>query len=261
MELEAYRAFTAALLAAVEGRPGVIGLVALGSMAEEPILPDRWSDHDFFLVTEPGAQEPFRTGQSWLPDAAGIVLAFRETAHGVKVLYRSGHLLELAVFDLAELHLARVNRYRVLLDRGGVADHMRAVRATTARWTEESAPADAFLLGQLLAALLVGAGRWRRGERLAGIHLVNDVAAGHLVRLLRRHLPPDAPLLDDLDPLRRFEAASPRLGAELAAALLLPADRAAAALLGLAERELGARVTAFPAGAFATVTAWLSAGR
>jgi len=59
----------------------------------------------------------------------------RETAHGLKVLYDDGHLLEFAVFDEAELPLARVNDYRVLLDRAHLeADlkHLRTKSATEA---------------------------------------------------------------------------------------------------------------------------------
>ncbi len=68
MDLKQYRTFTATLTEtlAVDGR--VVGLIALGSMAEQDYPPDRWSDHDFFVITEPGAQEAFRADLSWLPD-------------------------------------------------------------------------------------------------------------------------------------------------------------------------------------------------
>src|SRR5439155_1580337 len=105
----------------------VLGLVALGSMSGEP-PPDQWSDHDFFVISRPGEQERMRTELSWLPDGEEIVLAYRETAHGVKVLYRDAHLLEFAVFDPEEMSVARINRFRVLLDRGGVAERTRALR-------------------------------------------------------------------------------------------------------------------------------------
>jgi hypothetical protein len=56
-------------------------------MARRDYEPDRWSDHDFFVITTPGEQEAFRADPSWLPDRERIVLSYRETPHGVKALY------------------------------------------------------------------------------------------------------------------------------------------------------------------------------
>src|SRR5437660_8165424 len=125
MERTAYDRFSERLHQRLAADERVLGLVALGSMSGEP-LPDEWSDHDFFVITRPGEQERMRTDLSWLPDAEAIAFSYRETAHGLKVFYSSAHLLEFAVFDFAELQLARVNRYRTLLDRGGVEERMRA---------------------------------------------------------------------------------------------------------------------------------------
>src|SRR5256885_11336360 len=131
MERTAYDRFSERLHQRLAADERVLGLVALGSMSGEP-PPDQWSDHDCFVIGRPGEQERMRTELSWLPDGEEIVLAYRETAHGVKVLYRDAHLLEFAVFDPEEMSVARVNRFRVLLDRGGVAERMRALREGTA---------------------------------------------------------------------------------------------------------------------------------
>jgi hypothetical protein len=218
MELDAYRAWTRELVRALEADGRVRGLVALGSMAERDPLPDAFSDHDFFVVVEAGTQEAFRRDLSWLPRAGDIALAFRETAHGMKVVYDSGHLLEFAVFDADELYLARVNRYRVLLDRGDVARRLEEIATRTSREAEQTAPDDAWLLGQLLTQVLVGAGRHARGEVLSGRSRVAD-AVRLLCILLARHVrAPQAGLLDGLDPLRRVERVYPALGGELARA-------------------------------------------
>src|SRR5215468_6331939 len=78
MTPEAHAAFAAALLKRLEADPDVLGLVFLGSSSGEPPAPDAFSDHDLFVVTRPGAQERFRTDLSWLPNAADLVLSFRE---------------------------------------------------------------------------------------------------------------------------------------------------------------------------------------
>ena len=228
MRRDDYDRFTQELSDRLEGDPRVLGLVALGSMSGTPPPPDEWSDHDFFVVTRPDEQERMRNDLSWLPRAREIVLAVRETAHGVKALYRDAHLIEFAVFDAGELHLARVNRYRILFDRADVERRMRTVREATDR---EIRPPDAgWLCGQILTGLLIGATRYRRGERLSGRARVQE-AARHLVQLLSRHGSPDS-----LDPLRRFEQANPVAAAELDAALALPLPAAAIRILALARK-------------------------
>lgn len=239
MNREEYRKFTLDLQTRLKQDPRVLGLVAVGSMSERDYLPDQWSDHDFFVVVSSGSQEPFRTDLSWLPNPGSIVFHFRETAHGLKVLYRSGHLLEFAVFDPNELHLAKVNRYRVLLDRDSVENHMQQVVLETRRRDEASGSDDLFHFGQFLSNILVGFGRYQRGEKLSGQQFVKNSAFRHLTILLTRHLPSaDKSVLDNFDPFRRIEIAYPKIARELNEFCNLDVPAAALGLLLLADREL-----------------------
>lgn len=239
MELPEYRRFTRELRLRLEADPRVLGLVVVGSTAERDYAPDRWSDHDFFVVVAPGAQESFRSDLRWLPGSEEIAFSFRETAHGVKVVLRDGHLLEFAVFDPGELSLARVNRYRVVFDRERIAERIERVAQATRSSPDLVVPGDDWLTGQFLALLLVGVGRHHRGERLSGRQLVASNAVSHLVRLFTKHVAsPSAALLDGLDPLRRFELAYPALGARLSALQIMETPAAARALLDLAVAEL-----------------------
>jgi hypothetical protein len=261
MDPRAYAQFTERLVERLRADPDVLGVVALGSMTGLPPGPDRFSDHDFFVVTRPGAQERLRAERGWLPAADRLVLWHRETAHGVKAVWDDGHLAELAVFDPEELALARVNRYRVLLDRADVAARMESVR----RATEEAAPRldGRFEAGQLLCALLVGGLRAARGERLSAGQFVRSYAAGHFLRLLREAVPP-APgaTLDDLDPFRRAERAWPEQARALDVALAQPPLEAALALLGLADETFRAlEDVPWPAAAAAAIREVLSAQR
>lgn len=241
MTPERFHDFTHRVADRAAAEPDVLGLVALGSTSGEPPGPDAWSDHDLFLVTRAGAQERFRGDPGWLPEAGRIVLWHRETPHGLKAVWDDGHLAEVAVFDLEELALARVNRYRVLLDRADVAERMGGVRAATRDRAAAEAPDPRWLGGQLLGALLVGAARAARGERLSGHRLVRCDAVGYLLSLAGRTLPPaEGAVPDDLDPFRRVERVWPGLASELEAALALPVPAAARALLAVAERALGA---------------------
>lgn len=253
MDAEGYGRFTRRLGERLAADERVLGLVALGSMAAQDTQPDRWSDHDFFVIVQTGEQEAFRRDLSWLPQAEDLVLSYRETAHGLKAIYRNGHLIEFAVFDPEELHLARVNRYRVLLDRGGIGEAMAQVRKETVAWTATAQMGDFERFGQFLANLLVAAGRSARGEELSGRQFV-AYALQHLAVLLARHVPKEADEpLDDLDPLRRFERSWPVLGRELSSLLEAPPGEAARGLLGVARRELAGRLEGFPAAAVAAV--------
>jgi hypothetical protein len=228
-----YRAFTRELTERLREDGRAIGLVAVGSMADRDYAPDEWSDHDFFVITRPEGQEALRNDLSWLPHPQRIALWFRETEHGLNVIYDDGHLLEFAVFDLEEIALAGVNRYRVLFDRGGVEDRVEEVAADPRPHRE-----DLFLFGKVLSASLVAYGRGRRGETLSAAFLLTW-ATTYLNRLLIQTLPsPHASLLDGFDSLRRFERAYPLLGSELAAIVRLDPVEGGPALVDVLEREL-----------------------
>jgi hypothetical protein len=233
VQAEEYRAFTHELTERLRTDGRAIGLVAVGSMADRDYAPDEWSDHDFFVITPPGGQEELRHDLSWLPGRDRLALSFRETEHGVSAIYDDGHLLEFAVFDLDEIGLAGVNRYRVLLDHGGVEERVRHVAASPRPPRD-----DLFLFGKTVTAALVAYGRGRRGETLSAAFLLTW-ATTYLNRLLIGNLhTADASILDGFDSLRRFERAYPALGAELATIVRLDPADGGRALLGVLEREL-----------------------
>jgi len=232
-----YELFARDLQERLSADPRVLGLVAVGSMARQGSLPDRWSDHDFFVVVEPGTQESFRSNLGWVPRHDEIVLSFRETAHGVKAIFGDGHLIEFAVFDPDELAVARINRYRALFDRERIGGRLARVAEATVAGT--TPPSREWLVGQFLTNLLVGTGRHFRGERLAGRHLVLAGALPHLVSLVtRRAAATERERLDSLDPLRRLETVFPSLGRRLDEATGRETPEAARALLDIALEEL-----------------------
>ncbi len=244
-----YDEFTQLLNQALEENPLVIGLVALGSMADLDYHPDQWSDHDCFVICETGAQEEFRTDLSWLPDNDQIAFWFRETEHGLKVIYDNGHLLEFAVFDLLEMELAKVDRYRVLIDQGHVKRTLERIAARTVLEADNSVADDRLLFGKFLTNLIVGVGRYRRGEILSGEEHTKTYALNHLLTLITKYVPsPNGNLLDRLAPSRRFEFVYPELGEELDRILYMAAPEAAAHMIAIAARELPAAMPNYPAG-------------
>lgn len=257
MQAEEYQAFTRTLLGNLEKDGRVVGLVAVGSMAQQDYQPDQWSDHDFFVVVEPGTQAGFHKDLSWLPQAVEIVFSFQETEHGRKVVYRSGHLLEFAVFDTQEISRAKVNRYRVLLDRTNISQVVAQVKTASSDPEPpqaEAAAQDFNEFGEFITNLLVGVGRHNRGERFSGRQFVKSYGLMHLLRLLEKFLPAaEKSLLDNLDPFRRVERVYPQLGAELNGILEQDTPAAARGMLRLAGCELSAYLPDYPAEAVETI--------
>lgn len=247
--------FIDALVASLSADPQVIGLVLAGSSAETSRR-DQWSDHDFLVITADGTPEGYRTDLSWLPqgerlpDGDTLAFSFRETPHGLKALYRSGLLLEFAVFDRAEFAACALNHYAVAIDKGGIADLARDVHARTATSATAASPDPLASLRAFLSLVYIGTGRARRGERLSANVFVRDYATAHLLRLLRVVVlgdDPAATVLDSLDPWRRFEQAAPELGAGIDAALSLPIEQVGPALLRIADPVLRERWPDYPA--------------
>ncbi len=239
MNLADYNRFTEELRLKLAGDDRVLALIALGSMAQQDYQPDEWSDHDFFVITIQGVQEDMRRDLSWLPHAAEIIFHFRETEHGLKVLYRGGHLLEFAVFNEDELQLARLNRYRVLLDKAGLAPKLEELALATQEFVAHSRTEPDKRFAEFLMNIFVGVGRRARGERLSGRRFIKTHALTHLLHLLAEFIPAEsAHLLDNLDPFRRFEQVHPALGAEINQILAQDTLLAAERLLAVAVREL-----------------------
>ncbi len=257
MDLNNYLAFTEQLTVTLAADERVVGLVLLGSTANGDRQPDAWSDHDFFVVTQPGIQETFRTTTDWLPDSDEVVLTVRETAHGLKALYANGHLLEFAVFDVDELRIARAGDYDIAFDRGKIAEIMREIALPDASMRAYDADTMRRDMGMIVSLFVVGAGRVARGEVLSGRVFIQTHAMGHLLPLLAHVLDSDDKhKLDGLDAYRRFEQVFPEVGAEINAALSRDPIGAALGLLDIYERVLR-DVDGYPVHAVQTARAYL----
>lgn len=251
-----YQSFTDTLRRNLENDERVLALVALGSMAC-PDYRDQWSDHDFWLITRPGAQEAFLTDLSWLPQHHDILLALRQGGQYYTVLYTSGHAAEFAVFDTEELYRGKLNNYRLLFDKAGVAGHIQTVYERTGLEQQDKAD-SVFLLHHFLITLWIGVTRYYRGERLSSHRYLSHYALDALLVLIVHYLPPADPLiLDNLDPHRRFEQAYPAVAAEIHALLQQELPKAAVQMLDLADRLLSNKMTDYPVAAVHTIRALL----
>lgn len=225
--------FREALPALAAVNPDVMGLVWAGASAE-PQRADEWSDHDFFLVVRSGSQERYRQNLDWLPEHESIAFASRETEHGLKVVYEDGFVLEFAIFDEPEMARSLVNHHSLALGDENIAAILSTIVRNTAPQDTRSVDDH---LGLFYAHLLIGSGRYRRGEHLVAGQAIRSYAVAHLIEVARRLLPSKQPAArDGLDVWRRVELEFPQFAAELDTAIAVEVPEAARRL-----SELGVR--------------------
>ena len=210
----------------------VLGLVILGSTADST-LRDEWSDHDFWIITEVGAQVALLEDLSWLPDYQNIAITVKHLPHGRTIVFRNRHKVEFAIFDVTEVGSGKVDRYRVLIDRNRVAELITAIHDDT--WRQAHARPDA--LENLCVVLWSACERHLRGELFSARQYLDGFAIDRLLSLISNTEAGDK-RRDVLDARRRLEQRSPELAAELMAIRPQPVPEAALQLLEIAEREL-----------------------
>ena len=247
--LELFLDYETQLTANLAEHEDVIGLVFVGSAADHSRF-DEWSDHDFFVISKSGRAESLRQNLTWLPNHESIVISPRETAHGLKVVYRDGHVLEFAVFDDEELEIASINSNLVTLDKTGeIANRVKAIAARTSEQAtkagEDFNPTARYEL--FLCQLLIGVGRARRGESLIAGEHVRSWAVTELLGLIRHWQHPvrgTESKTDNLNRHRRFELQYPTLGARIVAAQEKSVEDCARALLDVALEVGGGNLSA-----------------
>jgi hypothetical protein len=256
MDSTQFQQFTATLQHRLSTDDRVRALVGIGSLAH-PERVDRWSDHDFWVITTTEGQAHFLSDLSWLPDYSTIALALRPAPEYYTVLYTTGHVAEFAVFALTDLSHGRLDRYRMLLDKDNIHTHIQAIYERT-RPKQQTADASARAIGHFLVTLCTGAARDARGERLSAHNYIFQYAVDDLLALITQHIPAQqSDLHDRFDPRRRFEQAYPVLSAQLEPILTLTPVVAALRLLDLAVSLFQDSMPAFPTPAVTATRAYL----
>jgi lincosamide nucleotidyltransferase B/F len=232
MKPEAFNVYTERLRASLESHTEVVGLVTLGSTADAS-LRDEWSDHDFWVITQPGAQDSVVEDLSWLPDPQNIAITVSHGRHRRTVVYRDRHKVEFAVFDAEEGRTGKVERYEILIDRSGIGELIESIHRNSL--------AEAHVRPEALENLCVmvwsACERYGRGELLTARQYIDGFAVNLLLSLISNNKDGDQ-ARDALDPRRRLEQRSPKLAAELLTIRDETVPQAGLHLLQIAEREL-----------------------
>jgi len=245
--------YLSALAAVANARDDVVGLAGFGSTADRSRV-DEWSDHDFAWITAPGAEHLYRHDLSWLPDAAGIALSVVEHHGGVKVIYDDGHVLEFGITSLADFRGWVGNSIEVVVDKGGVAEAVAGILSSP---LPEGEPDADRAIRLVLTQLLIGVGRYRRGEVLSAGRSIRDEATAYLLVALSARLDGATDRLDSLDPRRRFDFVHPELAERIERALRLDPESAARRLLDIAEDAFGEGFPTRGAAALRARLGWL----
>jgi hypothetical protein len=227
-----YQDFLDELTSTLDADPLVLGLIALGSTADAAAR-DRWSDHDFWVITSPGSQSRYLDTFSWLPRADDILITVSHGPSRRSVLYVDRHKAEYAVLR------GKIERFRVLIDRRDIGGLAESIRLQT-REERASALARPDMLENLCMLLWAAYERWARGERLSAQQYIQFSVNVFLDLLVAHNVLHRPPLADRLDTRRRLEQIAPELGRELFRIGLLTPPEAGVALIDLARKELAA---------------------
>lgn len=241
MQSEQYQQLTSQLQNNLEARTDVIALLAMGSMAGNTRKPDEWSDHDFFVITKTGKQQAYRDSKAWLPQSERIVLHFQDTLHGCKALYEDAHLMEYAIFDTEELLEARIDDYKILFDKTNISAKLTDLTVST------QINDNVIMLSGILANMVVGIGRYGRGEKLSANIFIKQYAFNALILLAWDVLPTANPAArDPFAASRRFEQGFPDLSQQMSEILLMPLPQASLTLLDVVESKFAPELTNYP---------------
>ena len=236
MDVAEYELYVEELRSKLLADPQVRGLVLVGSTADLDRR-DAWSDHDFWVITEPGVQDRYLDSVSWLPNADQIIFTARHGAAYCSVLYGNQHRIDYAVADEQGLASGSFELFKVVFDRGEVLSHAQSGFDRTRKDRIEILRHSSTLQG---FGILVWTayGRAARGELLSARNFL-ELATDVLLNLLCVHTSLGrVASVDSLDPRRRLEQNNPRLAQELLGILTNETLPACQQLLTFAEREL-----------------------
>ena len=237
--------------------PNVLGLLTVGSTAD-PAYRDQWSDHDFWIIVASGSHSLYCDTVIWLPNSEDILLSAPHDPAYQTIVYKDKHKVEYAVFDETAARKSKLERFQILIDRGGIADITRM--AVNSSMKERSAVRSRQCLIENLAILIwTGHQRAMRGELLSAHQYLTGFSVDLLLELLVVHsVIGQEPTTDSLDPRRRIELLHPHLAARLNSIVALPIIKVGFALMSIAEELLHSKAPMLTWDSFAVVKGWLS---
>ena len=196
----------------VAGTGAGLAVLGLGSVGAELDRLDAFSDLDFFVIVGPGCKAAFIDDLGWLSAVCPVVFSFKNTGDGYKLLFEDGIFCEFAVFEEAELGEIPFAGGRLVWKAPEVDEDIRVPRRQNRVETQASSD---WLVGEALTNLLVGLGRYHRGERLSAVRFVQGYAVDRVIELSGMFEVEQPAHRDPFAQERRYEQRFPELAGEL----------------------------------------------
>ena len=202
-----------AIGASLERTGHALALLGLGSVGLELERLDAYSDLDFFALVEPGFKQHFMNNLDWLSNLCPVAYAFRNSDDGYKLLYEDGIFCEFAIFEPDELRRIPFSPGRVVWKKPQIPDDIAfpVVPLPPA----PTRPDAAWLVGEALTNLLVGLGRFWRGEKLSAARFIQGYAVDRILDLAALVETEKGALRDRFASERRFEQRFPAIAVNL----------------------------------------------
>jgi lincosamide nucleotidyltransferase B/F len=189
-----------------------LALIGLGSVGQETSRLDEYSDLDFFVIVQDGAKPQFLQDLSWLSSAYPLSWSFANTRDGCKVLFQDGIFAEFAIFKMEELQSIPYAPGRLVWAASGIDP---AIACPAAALPQDSMRTEDWLIGEILSNLLIGLGRFRRGEKISALRFVQGYAVDRILELAPAIEREQPAFSDSFAPERRFEQRFPELAKRL----------------------------------------------
>lgn len=190
-----------------------VALLGAGSSGLETDRLDAYSDLDFLAVVEEGHKDAYVRDLGWLEAAHPIAYAFKNTPDGYKVLFEDGIFAEFGVMEAGELKGIPFAPTRIIW-KSTTSDFDDSLANGSNMPTDGKRSLD-WLVGEILTNLFVGLSRYRRGEKLNALRMVQGFAIDRIIELAMYIEPAQTAHRDVFAPERRFEARFPGLAARL----------------------------------------------
>jgi lincosamide nucleotidyltransferase B/F len=185
-----------------------LALIGLGSVGQETSRLDEYSDLDFFVIVQGGAKLEFLQDLSWLSAASPLAWTFANTKDGCKALFQDGIFAEFAIFEMEELQTIPYAPGRLVWAAPGVDP---GIARPAAAQSQDSTRTEDWLIGEILSNLLIGMGRFRRGEKISALRFVQGYAVDRIIELAPAIEQEQPAFSDPFAPERRFEQRFPEL--------------------------------------------------
>jgi len=193
------------LASVLQKRSDCLGLLALGSCAQQERL-DQWSDLDFFVMVEQGAQASYLSNLDWLQACAPLSYVFRNTKDGHKIMWEDGIYAEYAVFEPHMMTNIPFTKGKFIFKKEGfLMSESPCVPMPTPHQDKD------YVVNEILTNLYVGLSRYHRGELLSAFMIIQVHAIEQLLTMADSLNQPQSDNEDVFAIERRIEQRHPEL--------------------------------------------------